>query len=478
MYNISFDKKDHIYFIGIGGISMSGLAQVLLDAGFRVSGSDARESKMTRQLEDMGAVVFYGQKAEHITGDIDAIVYTAAIHPDNAEYRAGVQNKIPMITRANLLGQLMDNYRTSIAVSGTHGKTSTTSMLSHILLEAKTDPTISVGGQLDIIAGNIRIGKRELFLTEACEYTNSFLEFNPTIEVILNVEADHMDFFKDLEDVRNSFRLFVKRLPENGCLIINEEIENKEEIIGDFQGEILTFGFENADIFAKNIVYDDFGLPEFDLVFGESIADQYRKSLKPPADSGEIITRIRLNVPGKHNVSNALAAIAAGMKSGICLQDIKSGIENYRGVKRRFEFKGRLFDKITIVDDYAHHPQEIEATLHAAKNVPCKRIWCVFQPHTYTRTKAFLKEFAKALALADRVVLADVYAARETDTLGVGSFMLADLINQTDENKAVYRSSFDEIEDYLLENLAEGDLCITMGAGDIDKIGERLLGEV
>lgn len=490
MYKISFDQKGHIYFIGIGGISMSGLAEILLDAGFAVSGSDARESNLTKRLAAKGAKVFYGQRAENITDDIDAICYTAAIHPDNPEYMAGEMHHIPMISRAVLLGQLMENYQTSIAISGTHGKTSTTSMLSHILLEADTDPTISVGGQLAAISGNIRIGGREVFLTEACEYTNSFLEFCPKIEVILNVEADHMDFFKDLADIRNSFRLFVKRLPQDGCLIIHEEIRDKEEIIDGFGGEVFTFGFDRADIKAANMVYDALGFAEFDLVISESVWQRFGQVLHGDAavvhgdleslsskEGARVLARIKLNAPGKHNVSNALAAIAVGIKMGISMEQIRRGIESYMGVGRRFELKGKLFDRITIVDDYAHHPQEIEATLLAAKNTHAKRIWCVFQPHTYTRTKAFMEDFAKALSLADRVVLADIYAAREYDTLGVHSSQIADLINHSQPDKAIYLESFDEIVDYLLEHLCEDDLCITMGAGDVDKIGDRLLGQ-
>lgn len=464
MHNISFEQNSHVYFIGIGGISMSGLAEILLDAGLRVSGSDARESKIVKRLSDKGAKVYIGQNVAHIEDDIDVIVYTAAIKEDNPEYMAGVQKGIPMLSRASLLGQLMEQYQTSIAISGTHGKTSTTSMLSHILLAAKANPTISLGGQLDIISGNIRIGGREVFLTEACEYTNSFLELNPTIAVILNVEADHMDFFKDLQDIRDSFHRFVKRLPKDGCLIINADIAKKEELIGDFEGEVWTFGFDNADIMAKNIRYDALGCAEFDLVLSDTVGKQASFS-------------VRLHAPGKHNISNAMAAMAAGIRLGISPNIVKSGIEQYRGVGRRFEYKGKLFDKITIVDDYAHHPQEIEATLTAAKNLPSNHVWCVFQPHTYTRTKAFLEEFAKALALADRVVLADIYAARESDTLGMHSGLLEELINRMYENKAIYLPGFDEIEEYLLEHLVEGDLCITMGAGDIDKIGSRLLGE-
>lgn len=458
-YKIDFKKPMHIYFIGIGGISMSGLAEILLHAGFTISGSDAKESPLTAHLESMGAKIYYGQRAENIKEDIDCVVYTAAIHPDNPEFKQSKANHLPMMTRAQLLGQMMNNYQHSVAVSGTHGKTTTTSMLAHILLAAQSNPTISVGGVLPIIGGNVHIGSHQLFVTEACEYTNSFLEFFPTMEIILNIEADHLDFFKDIDDIRHSFQKFVKKLPENGILIINNEINNYQEIVGDFSGKLITTGLQNADISAQDIHYDHLANASFTLF-----------------DDGKNLGEIVLSVPGQHNVFNALGAIAAALELKIPVEDIKKGLKNFTGANRRFEKKGELVGGITIVDDYAHHPQEIEATLKAARNYPHKKVWCVFQPHTYTRTKALLPEFAKALALADRVVLADIYAARETDTLGISSKDLEKLLLEKGV-EAIYLPSFDAIETYLLENLASGDLCITMGAGDIVKVGEKLVGK-
>ncbi len=458
MFEIDFQAPCHVYMIGIGGISMSGLAEILMRDGFRMSGSDRSPSVLTEKLAQEGARVFYGQRTENISDDIDCVVYTAAIRPGNPEYDECVRRGIPMLTRAQLLGQIMKKYGHSIAVSGTHGKTTTTSMVTHILLAAGEDPTVSVGGMLPIIGGNIRIGSDEMFVTEACEYTNSFLDFNPTIEVILNVEADHLDFFKDIDDIRSSFRAFTRRLPDDGTVVISDRIRDWQEITKDFPGEIITFGGPGAHVSAENISYNDAAAAAFDLLV-----------------DGRRVDRIQLAVPGEHNVFNACAAIAVALKLGIEEKTFKRGLETFTGAERRFEKKGML-GEITVIDDYAHHPQEIEATLKAAQHYPHKRVVCVFQPHTYTRTKALLKEFAQALQLADTVVLADIYPARETDTLGVSSRDIAELIRQAGGD-AHYIPTFDEIETWLLENLDAGDLCITMGAGDIVKVGERLLGK-
>ncbi len=457
MYQIDFKTPIHVHFIGIGGISMSGLASILLDQNFKVSGSDAKASALTEWMEEQGAKVYYGQKASNIEETPDLVVYTAAIHPDNPEYAAAVEKGIPMITRAELLGQLMKNYKTPIAVAGTHGKTTTTSMASHILLAADTDPTISVGGILPAIHGNIRVGGHETFITEACEYTNSFLHFYPKISLILNIDADHLDFFKDLNDIRQSFRRFAELLPEEGTLIINNEIENYQEIIGGLPCQVITYG-EGGDYEAANVSYNELGHGSFDLL-----------------KHGTLMGHFQMSVPGKHNVSNALATLAMADLLSIPVPVMAKGLLDFTGTDRRFQKKGEI-GGVTIIDDYAHHPTEIKATLQAAKNYPHKTTWCVFQPHTYTRTKALLDEFAEALCLADHVVLADIYAARETDTLGVSSKDLMEKINALGGN-ACYFPSFDAIENYLLENCIHGDLLITMGAGEVVKIGENLLGK-
>lgn len=459
MYQIDFKKPMHIHFIGIGGISMSGLASILLKQHFKVSGSDAHESELTKQLEAEGAILYYGQRASNLDDTPDLVVYTAAIHPDNPEYAAAVAKQIPMLSRAELLGQMMHNFKTPVAISGTHGKTTTTSMTSYIFLEADMDPTISVGGILDAIGGNIRVGGHDTFLTEACEYTNSFLHFFPKISVILNIDADHLDFFKDLDDIRHSFRKFAQLLPGDGTLIVNSEIEHLDQLTEGLTCKIVTYGMDaSSDYYASNITFDEFAHPSFDCYKGDTLLGHFV-----------------LHVPGIHNVSNALASIALADQMGVSMEHTRIGLEKFGGTKRRFEKKGEI-GGVTIIDDYAHHPTEIEATLHAAHNYPHKKLWCVFQPHTYTRTKALMDDFAKALTLADHVVLADIYAARETDTLGISSSMLAEKVNALG-GCADYFDSFDKIETCLLENCKPGDVLITMGAGDVVKIGEKLLGE-
>lgn len=457
-YQIDFKKPVHVHFIGIGGISMSGLAEILLKEGFTISGSDNKESALTDHLEGLGATVFYGQKASNIIDGIDVVVYTAAIHEDNEEYQAAVKKDLPMLTRAELLGQLMKNYETPVAISGTHGKTTTTSMLSHILLEGELDPTISVGGILKAIGGNIRVGNSGVFVTEACEYTNSFLDFFPKIGVILNIEEDHLDFFKDLDDIRHSFHKFAGNTADNGVLILNGTIKNPDEITKGLTCKVVTYGLSgNETYYASDISYNEKGCASFQ------------------ANGAGHTFHVMLNVPGSHNVQNAMAAIAFALEAGFDDSIIIRGLQSFGGTKRRFEIKGHLGD-ITVVDDYAHHPTEIAATLTAAHNYPHNRIVCVFQPHTYTRTKAFWNDFVQALSKADIVILADVYAARETDTLGISSENLAADIAKTG-TESYYFPSFDEIENFLLKICINNDLLITMGAGDVYKIGENLLGK-
>ena len=459
MYQIDFHKPLHIHFIGIGGISMSGLAEILLEEGFSISGSDAKESPLTEALEKRGARIFYGQRASNIEDSVQVVVYTAAIHPDNPEFARAVEKGIPMLTRAQLLGQIMRNYDTPIAVAGTHGKTTTTSMVAHILLRGDCDPTISVGGILPAINGNIRVGKSETFLTEACEYTNSFLSFFPKISIILNMDADHLDFFKDIQDIRHSFRRFAELLPSDGALIINTDTPAYEDIIRDLPCRVITYSLEkDAEYTASDITWDELGHASFTILH-----------------NGAPICTCHLQVPGVHNISNALAAAAAGQLLSLSPEVIAEGLNSFTGTDRRFQLKGTVAG-VTIIDDYAHHPTEIQATLRAAKNYPHKTTWCVFQPHTYTSTKALLPEFAHALTLADHVVLADIYAARETDDLGISSQDLCNWVRSLG-TPCEYFPTFDEIENFLLENCTQGDLLITMGAGDVVKIGEHLLGK-
>ncbi len=457
MYQIDFNNPIHVHFIGIGGISMSGLAELLLSEGFTVSGSDAKQTALTDDLSSKGADIQIGQCAEHITDHIDLVVYTAAIHSDNPELAKAALLGIPLLTRAELLGQIMKSYETPIAISGTHGKTTTTSMISEMLLKSNADPTLSIGGILKDIHGNFRIGHSGCFVTEACEYTNSFLSFFPKISVILNIEADHLDFFQDLDDIRNSFHRFAMLLPKDGTLIINAQIPDYQEITRDLKCHIITFGKDDrCDYFPTDISFDDHAHCSYTL---------NRKENHP--------LRVKLNVPGEHNVSNSMAAFAIADLLSLPMDTCLQALAEFSGTDRRFEYKGTL-NGITIIDDYAHHPTEITATLQAAIKYPHKTTWCIFQPHTYSRTKAFLKEFAAALSLADKVILSDIYAARETDTLGISSeTLLREIVKLGGD--CYYFPSFEEIQNFVLKNCISGDLLITMGAGDVVKIGENLL---
>lgn len=457
MYSLNFEEPIHVHFIGIGGISMSGLAEILLEEGFTISGSDAKQSALTDSLAQKGATIYIGQKASNLSIRPALVVYTAAIREDNEEFKAAVDAGIPMLSRAELLGQIMDNYEKSIAVAGTHGKTTTTSMISQILLVAKADPTISVGGILEAIGGNIRVGGSEVFITEACEYTNSFLHFHPKYSIITSVEAEHLDFFKDIDDIRRSFHEFAGNTAHDGVLIINGQIAALDQITNNLSCSVTTYGLcENDDFYAKNITYNDHACGTYTLMH-----------------KTEDLGTVSLSVPGRHNVSNSLAAIALCLNLGLPLDVIKKGLLQFGGTKRRFEYKGTK-NGITVIDDYAHHPTEVAATLTAARNYPHGRIICVFQPHTYSRTKAFLSDFARVLSMADIVVLADIYAAREKNTIGISSKdLLAEL--QKNGQESYYFPSFDEIEKFLSEKCINNDLLITMGAGDVYLICEHLL---
>lgn len=459
MYKINFKEPIHVHFIGIGGISMSGLAEILLEENFTISGSDSKESELTKHLEEMGVTVFYGQKASNITSGINLVVYTAAIREDNPEFLRARELGLPIISRAELLGQIMDNYQNSIAVAGTHGKTTTTSMISQILLSAKCDPTITVGGILQAIGGNLRVGKSDVFISEACEYTNSFLHFYPKYSVILNVEAEHLDFFKDIHEIRRSFHQFAANTRADGAIIINGDIPDYRELTDGLAPQVISFGLsEHCDFYPKNVTFDEKACATFTAMHHDE----------------EVMT-VTLNVPGMHNVSNALAAIALALDLNLSKEIIRDGLLAFGGANRRFQYKGCV-DGVTIIDDYAHHPTEIRATLTAAANYPHKRLILAFQPHTYSRTKAFLDDFADVLSMADIVVLADIYAAREKNTYGISS---KDILAKLKERQTdcYYFPSFEEIEKFLLKNCMNGDLLITMGAGDIVNVGEHLLGK-
>ena len=457
MTQIDFNHPSAVYFIGIGGISMSGLAEVLLQGGFSVSGSDWHASPLTKRLQEHGALVHIGQqKADNVTPDSGVVVYTAAVHPDNPEYKRAQELGLPMMTRAELLGQMMKNYGEAIAISGTHGKTTTTSMVTEIFLKAEEDPTVSVGAILHSIGGNIRLGGQKTFITEACEYTNSFLSFFPTVAAILNISEDHLDFFKDLADIRRSFRRFAELLPEEGTLVINGEIDRLGEITEGLKCHVSTFGVNGKNLDYRAQLHHETGQNSFSI---------YRR--------GGFWCAMTLRVPGVHNVMNALAAAAVADQCGIPVEAIVGGLEEFTGAERRFEYKGML-NGFTVVDDYAHHPDEIRATLKAAAEMNYSKVWCVFQPHTYTRTKALMEDFIESLSHADEVILAKIYPAREEDIYGVSS---ADIVKGLEKlgKKAIYLETFEEIEEYIVHNVVHGELLITMGAGDVVKIGEKLL---
>ena len=452
------NNNQHIHFIGIGGISMSGLAEILNYEGFTITGSDIKESGITDSLRAQGIKVIIGQKAENIEDGTDLVVYTAAVKHDNPEILAAEAKGITVIERATLLGAIMDRYKNSIAVSGTHGKTTTTSMISEIIMAAKLDPTITVGGILQSINGNIRLGSSDYFIAEACEYFDSFLHFKPYVGVILTVDADHLDYFKNLENIRHSFHKFANNIADNGTLVINTAVDNYKELTDGIKAKVVTYSStdSNADVSATNLTVTEKGAYHFDIV-----------------RNGKHECHVALKVPGKHNVDNALAAFAAAKAFDVDNSAIVVGLESYTGTDRRFQYKGK-FNGVTVIDDYAHHPTEIKATLAAAKNIEKNKLWCIFQPHTYSRTYNLINEFSTAFENADKIIVADIYAAREKDTGLINSKQLAEHIRAKGKD-AEYVGDFEAIKDYVRKNCSEGDLLITMGAGDVYLIGEALV---
>ena len=461
MKYIDFARPGRVHFIGIGGISMSGFAELLLNKGFKVSGSDAHKSKITERLETLGINIVYSNVAENIPAECDVVVYTAAVHPDNPELMEAKRRNIPCLDRAEMVGDIMLHYKRNISIAGTHGKTTTTSMMSLVLLAAGLDPTISVGGVLDAIGGNVRDGSLNNMVIESCEYTDSFLKFHPTHAIITNIEAEHLDYFKNLETERDSYRKFTELLPADGLLVIGKEIPDHEALFKAVKCPVITYSNHDtsADYYASDISYNEYDCAEFTLMH-----------------KGEALFKVKLNVPGEHNVANATGVCAMALNCGIDASDITKGLDTFTGTERRFEKKG-VFGGVTVIDDYAHHPTEMEATLHAAQKYPHKTLWCVFQPHTFSRTISFREEICKALSLSDKIILVDIYAAREQDTGVISSRMLADDIKTKYGKDVYYFSSFDEAEKFLLVNCEPGDLLITMGAGNVVKIGEDLLGQ-
>ena len=444
-------RRGHL--IGIGGVSMSSLAEVLLDMGLVISGSDSMESQNVRNLRELGIHIAIGHSAENITDDIEFIVRTAAVHDDNPEIVAAREKDIPVFERTQAWGTISRDYDNAICISGTHGKTTTTSMCTHICMAAEKDPTVMIGGTLPLLNAGHRIGHGNTIIMEACEYYNSFLSFYPTVAVVLNIEADHLDFFKDLEEVKRSFRIFASKVPEDGGTIVaNADDANTMDALKGIHKKMITFGMNsNADVFARNIRYSGTSTT-FDVIY-----------------KGRKFTDVTLHVPGVHNVKNALAATAACICVGIRPNAVKYGLAGFNGAGRRFEFKGK-FNGADVYDDYAHHPGELKALLNTLDSLDYKRTIVVFQPHTYSRTAALFEDFVEQLKRPDVLLLAEIYAARESNTIGISSSALAERIPN-----ASFYPDFDTLENALRAIARPGDIILTVGAGDVYKIGEDLL---
>ena len=439
-------KRAHL--VGIGGVSMSPLAEVLHGEGLIITGSDMKESATVDRLRSLGIPVTIGHLPESVEGK-DLVIRTAAVHNDNPEIAAALAAGIPVFERAEAWGSIMRRYENALCISGTHGKTTTTSMCTHIALAARIDPTVMIGGTLPLLGTGHRVGKGKTIILESCEYCNSFLSFFPTVAVILNVEADHLDFFKDLADVERSFRAFAELVPEGGTVLANGEDANTMEALAGKEG-VVTFGLESGDFHAANLTWDG-AYPDFDLVH-----------------DGETVCHIRLQVPGLHNVKNAIAAASASCILGIPGEAIARGLGDFRGAGRRFEYKGKL-NGADVYDDYAHHPGELKALLDMAATLGYERVICAFQPHTYTRTKALFHEFAEVLAQPDVTYLAEIFAAREKNEVGITSQDLADAVEG-----AKAAPSLEVLTQWLAEEARPGDLILTVGAGNIYTVGEAL----
>ncbi len=446
-----YKNFSHIHFVGIGGVSMSSLALILKRQGKIITGSDSGDGPIIAKLTNAGIKVYREHAAKNAIG-CELLVYTAAISDNNPELVYARENNIPLMERAVLLGYMMAEYKDSIAVSGTHGKTTVTSLITSVFNAAKKDPTVLVGANLKAIGGNYCLGRSDFSIYEACEYVNSFHHFYPHCGVILNIDEDHLDFFKDLEAIQQSFARFTDNIDADGLLVINGEDKNCDFVRDYYKGEALTFGLsEKEDCYAKNISLCN-GYPQFELWY-----------------HGEYIIDVALKIPGKHNILNALSTACVALYYGIDPKDIKVGLEAFTGADRRFECRGTC-NGATIIDDYAHHPTEIRATLESAKEAAEGKVYVIFQPHTFTRTYYLMDEFAKALSIADHAILTDIYAAREINKVGVNILDLRDRISG-----AHYISKFEDIAATLKQELKKGDMAILMGAGNVNIIAKILV---
>ncbi len=449
---LSPGRKGHL--IGIGGVSMSSLAEVLAGMGLNITGSDMNDGANVQGLRDKGIRIFIGHSAGNIAEDVDFVVRTAAVHDDNPEIAAAHARGIPVFERTQAWGAISKDYANALCICGTHGKTTTTSMCTHIMMAADKDPTVMIGGTLPLLKAGHRVGHGSTIIMEACEYYNSFLSFHPTVAVILNVEADHLDFFKDLDDVKNSFHQFALRVPADGCVVANLDDPNTMDVVKGAAGRVITFGLtDRADVTAANIEFIGAN-SHFDILY-----------------KGKRFTDVTLHVPGIHNVKNALAATAACISLGVRPNAVKYGLAGFNGAGRRFEFKGK-YNGADVYDDYAHHPGELKALLDAVEQLNYKRTVLVFQPHTFSRTAALFDDFVTQLRRPDVLFLAEIFAAREKNTIGISS---ADLAKEVDGS--IFCPTFEVIEDALRATAHPGDIVLTVGAGDVYKIGERLVGE-
>lgn len=444
------DNVKKIHFVGIGGSGMCALAEIMHNKGYMLTGSDNNESDTLKRIKSLGIPVFMNHSASNI-GDADLVVNTAAVHDDNVELVEAKKRGIPVINRAQMLGVISDHFNKSIAVSGTHGKTTTTCMLTQILIKANLDPTSVIGGKLPLIGGNSCVGKSDLLTCEACEFNDSFLNIHPACSVILNIDNDHLEYFKTVDNLIKHFNMFAHQTSDT--VIYNYEDEKTCKAVEDVKINKLTFGFnEKCDFRAVNISVEPFSHSDFDIIH-----------------DGKKFASIKLKVPGKHNILNALAAAAAAYFAGADAKAIEEGLNTFMGAGRRFEVLGKI-NGVTIADDYAHHPTELKATLTAAKEMGYKNVWAVFQPFTFSRTVMLMDDFANVLQIADKVVLAEIMGSREVNTYNVYSKDLAAKIPNS-----VWFKSFKEISDYILANAKDGDLVITLGCGDIYKAAKLML---
>lgn len=460
MANIDYFKKyKKVYMIGIGGISMSGIAEILKNWGLEVCGSDITDSDIIQNLRNNGIDITIGHNVNAVS-NADLVVYTAAVKHDDPELLEAIRLNIPTIERKDLVGELTKAFSESICISGTHGKTTTSSMISVCFLNALLDPTIQIGAILNKINGNYKIGNSEYFILEACEYSESFLKFFPKTEIILNIDNDHLDYFKTFENIKNAFIKYVKLLDSKGLLVLNGDDENCLDLQKYTDCTIITYGINNSasNFVAKNISFDENGFSEFDVYFDNNFYGH-----------------IKLSIAGKHNILNALACICVCDYYGISFDVIKNSLLEFTGADRRLEFKG-YFNDVAVFDDYGHHPTEIVATANAIKNKKYNESWVIFQPHTYSRTKNLLDDFVEALINFDHIIVTDIYAAREVNIFNISSKDLVNRINELYPNSnALYIQNFDDIVKFVHSNVKNNDLVLTLGAGTVTEIGAMIL---